>query len=279
MTTREPRGGRTGLGPVQDPDRPANGGMPDHQAREEGATLPKNPAVPGRRRTGTSPVGGFSAEALPLRPAAERSADLEREERLRLMATRRRLWLPAVRPRPRAVGWAIMATLAVVVAFGLTTVILRGGGAPGYPGAGDDRAVARQPAARPRVHHPLSRDSPPGGHPLVVQGAAVAPSRGRRARRRPPERRGSGQGGRRQRSRAPRPAHEPSTTMAPAAVEEPVATPTAETAPGPSSAPEPTPAVEPAPEPDPPPPASTTKDEPAEAHGPSTVERQFGFEE
>lgn len=282
MTTRRQRGRRIGPRPVQGRRPSASEDMPGPKVRENGAGQPQDPTIAGRRRGGARPIAGFSAEAIPLRPAAERSGDLEREERLRLLTARRVPRLPAIGGRRRVIGVGVAAALAVVVVGGSITLLARGRGPARDAGATRGDLVARRSGAPPHsapasIPTPRSRN-----HSFVsTEGTGPRSSGVRRARHDGPGQEKSAAGRRRKgrhgrRRRAHRGAATAASPTAPP--EESVPTPVPEPPPERAPAPEPTAGAEPVPEPEPPPPTSTPKDESAQTQEPSTVERQFGFE-
>lgn len=231
--------------PVQEPASPANHPM-------------SGPTYSDRDRDGS-----FGAEAIPLRPAAERSAAREREERLRLVTGGRRR-LPLPRPR-RAAGLALL--VVALVASGLV-ILGRDGGATSPQGAAP---------ALPRPEHG-SRAALPR-HPRAAAVARPAPKprrlvvRGTRPRHHP----GPAHRRRVRHRREPAPARSTPAAAAASVPEAPAAPP--------SPPPEATPPSEPAPEAAPTPeqaaaapapkPTSTPQDPPPES---SQVEQQFGFE-
>lgn len=268
----------TSGGPVQATRRPAN----------EGVTRSRHEVE--------SPVEGFSAEAVPLRPEAERSADLEREERLRLMTTRRAPRLPAV-AHDRRIRRTLLALAAVlVVVVGVMAVLGRTSGPARVPEPGAQAAAGRVPHPRApgrgevraprssvRPHAHLVAPARPGGGraPRHKVPSAGPPRRGRqpgpgaRSRQPPPRQRGV--------SPEP-PAPEPAVRVAPAPSYAAPESPPAEPSPESTAAPTPEPPVAPKSETEPPPseehqPASAaTSDESSTKRESNTVEGQFGFE-
>jgi len=280
MTAQGTRERSSGRGPVQTLPPPAKEDMPSPKKHEDEAGRAKDAQPSGRRRGSVPPVDGFSAEAIPLRPAAERSEELEREERLRLMMARRLPRLPAVGRRPRAVAVGIAVGLAVMVVGGSIAILTRGGAPARDTDTSGVDQVARRPQAPPHAD-PLA--SVPEARNSHVVGRQVGSRRAsiRRGRDEASVHRRSGRGRRRT---GPRRAQADAATaaLATAAQEEPVATPIPEPVPEEGPAPEPTPVVEPQPEPapapEPAPPTSATEEEPTQTQEQSAVERQFGFE-
>jgi hypothetical protein len=251
--------------PVQQGDSPAIGGMSD-QVEEVGRR--GSPARPPARDRGTDAGGtGFSAEAVPLRPAAERSREGEREERLRLLTARRTPHLPGT-GRQRIVAAA---------AVGLALLLVGGALAIGRSGGHGSPAPAKTAAGGSALRHDIAKAlARPTGTPPTAA-ATLRPRRHRAS----PERRPN-----HIRPSPPRPASRPParrpaagapvTTSVP--VEEPVATPVTESAtpaePAPARAPAPgsTPSVEAASA------TSVHTGESSSAQEASTLEGQFGFE-
>lgn len=240
----------------------------------DGATLaPAESPDPGNPDH-VSAADGFGADALPLRPAAERSEEQEREERLKLMAggTRRRVRAPRV---PRR---GILAGGGLAIAIVLAGVLLsrpRHGGEPAAP-----------PQPRPTL---TSAIGGPARQDLAAAGPAIGPAHALAHEQHPAAR----DPGRRRRTHGTdhrRRQAEGSTAVAreePATAVTPVAAPVESTE---SPAPEPTyePPTTPAPEPEPTPaedgskeptqPTTSTAGEAAAGQQPTAVERQFGFE-
>lgn len=264
-----------GPGPVQGDRPPANEAMQEPKEHEAGGVSPRRP----RRRHGEGQApAGFAADAVPLRPASERSDEREREERLRLVTARRL-------PRPGAVlrGWrpsaAWLVTAAAVVVIGGSIAALAGGRGPvegAHPRA--PRAPAR--AAEQFLHpgHPIA-SAPVPQDPRPARGTQEK-ARGSGNRRRRPGGAGRPKSGHphlgQRRDQGRRRDHREAVQGAPytAPTEEPVPTPASEPSPEPAPAPE----AEPASAPEPEPTTSITKAEPVQTQEPSTVQHQFGFE-
>jgi hypothetical protein len=274
-------------GPVQEAPPTVTESAPETRGYRSTGRRPTSAAI-AADRPGPRSGGEFSAEAVPLRPAAERTAEREREERLRLMTARRLPGLPGLgilRPSARV---AIAVVVVTLVALGSIAVAGLGGRSAGHAGDAADSIAARAPV-RPS---PVEGGSPgvPARHGVQ---AGIGPAR---IAAPPPSTAPDGNGsfrdrasehvGRSGRKRSGHPRHPAEGSTAPAAAaaeQEPLPAPTPEPE-AESTSPEPAPVAEPAPEPHPapkppPPPTSTANEEPGGTKEASTVERQFGFEE
>jgi hypothetical protein len=289
MTSRAPKRKRPGPDPVQDRRPPANGGMSGPETRESTGGRPKVASASPRDRRAGRQGGGFSAEAVPLRPPAERSAEREREERLRVMTSRRR---PRLRNLPGGRvtrNFAIALVAVTLVAVGSVAIVDRGGGVRRAPVAGAD--LSARAAGDDRRPQGLASNAKPQFHagPRVGDATVVEPHPTVRVRRMPSDRARPRHHRTPHRDRPHRPARPRANTgsapvaMTAASPEEPTPSPAVEPAPEPPPAPEPAPVVEAAPEPpnaaEPPQQAPSPKEESPQAQEPTSVERQFGFEE
>jgi hypothetical protein len=216
---------------------------------------------------------GFGADALPLRPPAERSEEREKEERLRLLtgARRRSLRLPAI-PHAAVLTAAALGSAALVMLMLLS-----------HPWSGR----GRQPEAAARRHIEAPPAATRGDAPAVRRSTEPVPL-ARGADRHPPKRAGGhherqGRRGKKRRARSPETSPAGPGAAPAAAVSTRAASP---------AAPEPEPVYEPpptpAPEPDPAPqegvatePQQATSpptNESASGQDPTAVEQRFGFE-
>lgn len=262
-------------GPVQEGTIPASARM--STAPGDRAVRPSPGDAVEQDHDGAGEGSGFGADAVPLRPAAERSEEREREERLRLLAGGdRRRRMPTMPHR------SVLAIVAVLFAVPIGVVVTRPWSGPaGEPrSAAADRGNLAASEARGRRGAPAVRAS-------VGPARSLASRPGRGAHRSVGGRNGRSVG--RHRIRARRPALPPQATG-------PTGEPTTDstTIPGPTPPPEPEAVSAPTPPPEPvstPEPGSTGGATPEPAHGtsspageptagktPSAVERQFGFE-
>jgi hypothetical protein len=216
------------------------------------------PVTPAPDRPGNE---RFGADAVPLRPASERDAEVEREERSRLVAAGSRRRSP-LRRRGRLLALGVVVVGVVVPAV---TQISRGssGTAPGHLESTAAASVSRTRSLRP----PLADAHAVSGR----RGASARAERHRHVggrRRRPhrlPHRQGQAH-------------HQAPPNTAGAAAAEPVPEPEVAPAPEPEQAPEPEPVPEPEPAPPTPTAESTSSPESNTASERSQVEAQFGFE-
>jgi hypothetical protein len=214
--------------------------------------------------------GAMGEETVPLRPADERRAEREREERLRIVSRRGRR-LPSL-PGRRATLLALSAT--GIVAAAAVLVLGSGGGAVSSRPRADLTGAGKQPRSSTRAPAQGSLAADPRHADDDGARSPRHESRGRgphpTSPARPARRRG-------------RPSHPgagaPLATPAPQPTAEPATTPEVEAA-----SPPPVPVAEPAPEPapEPPPAQEPTSKEESKPAGPAPeetqVERQFGFE-
>lgn len=287
MRTGSPQRKKSASEAVQDARNSASAGMSQSEGNGSTNRSPGHAPVAGDRSAAVGRDGRFSAEAVPLRPAAERTADREREERLRLMTARR---LPRLRgpggPKPRT-AIAIAAAAVVLVVVGSIALGQGGNGPAGHGGDGPDGLAAGTLRQRtPSGHAGVVADPPGRDHLSVGKTKTASPpdvARRRKSSRHPGARQ---DGARRGRRRDGHPAHRDSdsTASAAASVEQEPA-PAAPPEPAPvSPPPEPAPVAEPAPEtspasePPPPPPSTETNEEPTPTPESTAVENQFGFE-
>jgi hypothetical protein len=248
--------------PVQEHGSSASGDMP---GRAETVTHRRSPASDSTPDRNSSSHAGFSGEAVPLRPAAERSGEREREERLRLLTTRPTRRLPGG-PRRRFAAVGILGLVFLMIAAALA--LGRGGGheSPRPAGAGATNAPLR--------HDSADAPAAKAGRPPTRATASRRHHSGAQRRHPIDHHRRNRQGSRSRpdpRPRGDEPATTPVPTEVPTATE---VTPPAEAAPAPEAAPvpDPAPAAEAAQ------PTSTKTDESSAAQEPGTLERQFGFE-
>jgi hypothetical protein len=248
--------------PVHEPRSQASGDMPDRAEKSTPRGSHPSNSTSFRNSPGND---GFSAGAVPLRPAAERSGEREREERLRLLTTRPTRRLPGGRRR----------RLAAVAILGLVLLVVGGALALGRGGGHESsRSATAAPTNSPLRHSTVVPDAQ-AGRPSPTRVTASRRHHSRAQRRHPIDhhrRRPRGS-----RSRPDPRSHKKAPATAPVPTEVPTATevtPPAEASP----APETTPVPEPAPAAEAAQPTSTKTDESPATPEPSTLERQFGFE-
>jgi len=220
----------------------------------------------------------FGADAVPLRPAAERNAEAESDERLRMISARPR-WRSPLRRRRGSVVIVVAVGL-----IGLAAVTLWG------PGAGGQRSSVAAKGAHPLIpaRPELQRRHLAVGDAVSVASAPISQAgrleRGRPARARRHLRRANREKDGRT-GRAVRAGDTGVPAPEPEAVPEPESVPT-ESAPEPVSEPPPAPAPAP---PDPGPPSTAPAPAPDPEPSPSApsvrateqrqVESEFGFEQ
>jgi hypothetical protein len=249
MSATGPRGGR--------PSGPAAAG--DVAAVEE--TRAHGSMRPIGDSADASAPAGFAADAVPLRPAADRPDQAEGDELALLIADRRRRRRGGNRRRRLVVGGAlIIAVLSLAVAIAMAR---RGGPAPTR--APSDTASSNSPATAPQVGSPAQPKSGAEHHRAASREPGRRTQHPRRRRRRQAPRPARNE----PRSTAPSTGTEPSEESIPEAPA-PEAAPASESTSEPRSAPET--------EAPPPPPAPATSAGTEKASEAAELENQFGFE-
>lgn len=253
-----PSSGHLGSGPVQSDGSRVNDRMNETEVRDElhGALAVEGPLIPASGRPGAE---RFGADAVPLRPTAERDAEVEREERRRLVAAGSRRRSRPRRGRRLALGVALLGLVVLAVAQ-----ISKGGddSASGHVDRTAAVSGSRNPSPRPPFAGPYA-----GEHRAARSRRAERHRSGARPEHRqsrPPNRRGQVHH-RVQTGTSETIAAEPAPEADVPAVPEPEPEPRTTLAPEPESTPS-----TPAPEPTSSPQGKTTEQ--------SQVEAQFGFE-